>query len=129
MQDNAAHIVARDITIAYGDFVVQRDLDFTVNRGDVFIIMGGSGCGKSTLLKHLLGLIEPAAGEIRYGDVVFTGASEATRQSLRQRWGITYQAGGLISAMTLEETEHEMASGHTDCRSHPSYFRTLWGAG
>ena len=44
MQDGDAHIIARDITIAYGDFVVQRDLNFTVNRGDVFIIMGGSGC-------------------------------------------------------------------------------------
>ena len=98
-----AVISVRDLTMAFGGRVVQQEVTFDVNAGDVFVIMGGSGCGKSTLLKHLLGLIEPAAGEIRYGDVVFTGASEATRQSLRQRWGITYQAGGLISAMTLEE--------------------------
>ena len=51
-----AHIVVRDLTMAYGDFVVMRDLSFTIRRGDVFIIMGGSGCGKSTLMHHMIGL-------------------------------------------------------------------------
>jgi Fe-S cluster assembly ATP-binding protein len=65
---NAGHIVARDITIAYGDFVVQRDLNFTVNRGDVFIIMGGSGSGKSTLTKAIIGHydVTVTGGEILY---------------------------------------------------------------
>ena len=63
-----AHITVRDLTMAYGSFVLMRDLNFTVNRGDIFIIMGGSGCGKSTLLRHLIGLIEPAKGEIFYGE-------------------------------------------------------------
>ena len=58
--------------MAYGSFVLMRDLNFTVKRGDVFIIMGGSGCGKSTLLRHLIGLNEPAKGEICYGDENFT---------------------------------------------------------
>ena len=61
--------------MAYGGFVLMRDLNFTVKRGDVFIIMGGSGCGKSTLLRHLIGLNEPAQGEIFYGDESFTGRS------------------------------------------------------
>lgn len=50
------HIEVRDLTMAYGDFVIQRDLSFTINRSDIFIIMGGSGYGKSTLLRHLTGL-------------------------------------------------------------------------
>ena len=54
-----SHIVVRDLTMAYGSKVIQRDLTFTVNRGDVFIIMGGSGCGKSTLMRHLVGLRRP----------------------------------------------------------------------
>ena len=54
------HITVRNLTMAYGSFVLMRDLNFTVNRGDVFVIMGGSGCGKSTLLRHLIGLNEPA---------------------------------------------------------------------
>ena len=56
-------ITVRDLTMAYGSFVLMRDMTFTVNRGDVFIIMGGSGSGKSTLLRHLIGLNEPAHGE------------------------------------------------------------------
>lgn len=98
-----AVIRVRDLTMAYGSRVIQQDISFDVNAGDIFVIMGGSGCGKSSLLKHLLGLIEPAAGEIHYGDISFTAADAAQRQALRRNWGITYQAGGLISAMTLAE--------------------------
>ena len=53
-------ITVRDLTMAYGSFVLMRDMTFTVKRGDVFIIMGGSGSGKSTLLRHLIGLNQPA---------------------------------------------------------------------
>jgi phospholipid/cholesterol/gamma-HCH transport system ATP-binding protein len=45
------HIIVRNLTMAYGSFVLMRDLNFVVRRGDIFIIMGGSGCGKSTLLR------------------------------------------------------------------------------
>lgn len=96
-------ISVRDLTMAFGKRVVQRDISFDVMAGDIFVIMGGSGCGKSTLLKHLLGLIEPAEGMICYGDANFTRATEAQRQQLRESWGITYQSGGLISSMTLSE--------------------------
>ena len=64
-----AHVTVRDLDMAYGSFVIQRNLSFTIRRGDIFIIMGGSGCGKSTLLRHLIGLIEPARGDIFYGDM------------------------------------------------------------
>lgn len=98
-----AVIRVRDLTMAYGSRVIQREVTFEVARGDIFVIMGGSGCGKSSLLKHMLGLLEPAAGEIFYGDTSFTAADAAQRQILRRHWGITYQSGGLISAMTLAE--------------------------
>lgn len=89
--------------MAYGTNVIQRDLDFAVYPGDIFVIMGGSGCGKSTLLRHLLGLKAPAGGDILYhGDSVIA-AGAAQRRAMRRRWGITYQSGGLFSAMTLAE--------------------------
>ncbi|HQY69793.1 MAG TPA: ATP-binding cassette domain-containing protein [Pseudomonadales bacterium] len=97
------HIEVRGLTMAYGSRVIQKDLDFTVNRGDIFVIMGGSGCGKSTLLKHMIGLYEPAAGEILYGGASFQRADDGERDRMRRRWGITYQGGGLFSAMTLAE--------------------------
>lgn len=96
-----AHIAVCDLTMAYGPLVIQRELDFTINHGDIFVIMGGSGCGKSTLLKHMLGLIDPARGEILYSGDSFTRASNADREAMRRRWGITYQSGGLFSAMSV----------------------------
>jgi phospholipid/cholesterol/gamma-HCH transport system ATP-binding protein len=98
-----AHIVVRNLTMAYGSFVLMRDLNFVVKRGDIFIIMGGSGCGKSTLLRHLIGLKEPATGEIIYGDINFTRAPDAERERLLRRFGILYQSGALWSSMTLAE--------------------------
>lgn len=101
--DADAHITVRDLTMAYGSFVLMRDLTFTVKRGDVFVIMGGSGCGKSTLLRHLIGLNEPAKGEIWYGSENFTTAEAPARQRLLQRFGVLYQSGALWSSMTLAE--------------------------
>jgi phospholipid/cholesterol/gamma-HCH transport system ATP-binding protein len=98
-----AHITVRDLTMAFGSFVLMRDLNFIVRHADVFIIMGGSGCGKSTLLRHLIGLIEPAKGEIFYGETSFTRASPAEREQLLRRVGILYQSGALFSSMTLAE--------------------------
>jgi phospholipid/cholesterol/gamma-HCH transport system ATP-binding protein len=103
MAQGEAHIEVRDVTMAYGSFVIQRDLTFDINRGDIFVIMGGSGCGKSTLLKHMLGLIPPSAGDILYNGESFAHASPQRQEAMRQRWGITYQSGGLFSAMTLAQ--------------------------
>src|SRR5271155_4781312 len=97
------HIIVRNLTMAYGSFVLMRDLNFTVRRGDIFIIMGGSGCGKSTLLRHLIGLKDPATGQIIYGDVNFTKAGAEVRERLLRRFGVLYQSGALWSSMTLAE--------------------------
>ena len=97
------YIEIRDVTMAYGSNVIQRDLNFTIHQGDIFVIMGGSGCGKSTLLKHMLGLIPPSSGDILYEGTSFFQSSAAEQGAMRQGWGITYQSGGLFSAMTLAE--------------------------
>jgi phospholipid/cholesterol/gamma-HCH transport system ATP-binding protein len=96
-------ITVRGLTMAFGDFVVMRDLNFTVKRGSIFFIMGGSGCGKSTLLRHMIGLNEPAEGEVLYDDVNFTTASPEEREQMRRRFGVLYQSAALWSSMTLAE--------------------------
>jgi len=101
--NGAPPITVRDVTMAYGDYVVMQDVSFTVRRGDVFFIMGGSGCGKSTLLRHLIGLKEPAAGEILYGADNFTQADQEDRKRILRRVGVLYQSGALWSALTLAE--------------------------
>ncbi|MFP6665511.1 MAG: ATP-binding cassette domain-containing protein [Deltaproteobacteria bacterium] len=102
MREPAA-ITVSDLKMAYGDFVVMQDLDFSIRRGDIFIIMGGSGCGKSTLLRHLVGLMEPAKGEVLYGAQSFTQADAVARAALLRRFGVLYQSGALWSSMTLAE--------------------------
>jgi phospholipid/cholesterol/gamma-HCH transport system ATP-binding protein len=97
------HIVVQDLTMAYGDVVIQQDLTFTINRGEVFIVMGGSGCGKSTLLKTMVGLKAPHRGQVRYGDADFWGMRGGERERCMRHMGILYQGGALWSALTLGE--------------------------
>jgi phospholipid/cholesterol/gamma-HCH transport system ATP-binding protein len=101
--DGTARIEARDLTMAFGDFVVLRDVEFAVRRGSIFFIIGGSGSGKSTLLRHMLGLNEPVRGEVLYDGVSFTRASPAERERMRRGFGVLYQGGALWSSMTLAE--------------------------
>ncbi len=96
-------IEIRDLEMAYGSFVVMRNVHAIVQPGEIFVIMGGSGCGKSTLLRHLIGLQEPVRGDIRYDGHSFTAADPATRETLLRRFGVLFQAGALWSSMTLAE--------------------------
>ena len=112
-----AHIQVRDVTMAYGPFVLMRDLSFEVGRGDIFVIMGPSGCGKSTLLRHMVGLMEPAKGEILYGDTSFTGADEKGRKRMLRRFGVLYQRGALWSSLTLQENVALPLEQYTDLRA------------
>jgi phospholipid/cholesterol/gamma-HCH transport system ATP-binding protein len=98
-----AHIVVRDLDMAFGDFVVMRNLSFTIRRGDVFVIMGGSGCGKSTLMRTMVGLLEPARGEVLYDGQSFTAAAPDAREVQLRRMGVLFQQGALWSALTLAE--------------------------
>ena len=118
-----ARIVVRDLTMAFGDFTVMEDLNFTVRRGDVFVIMGGSGCGKSTLLRHMIGLLEPARGEIFYGQESFTRATAAAREKMLRRFGVLYQNGGLWSSMTLAENVALPLAEFTDLK--PAQIREI----
>lgn len=100
--------------MAFGSFVVMRDLSFVIRRGDIFVIMGGSGCGKSTLLRHLIGLIEPSAGEIWYGGENFTQATPEERDRILHRAGVLFQSGALWSSMTLAENIGLLLEEFTD---------------
>ena len=108
------HISVKDLTMAYGDFVVMHDLSFTINRGDVFIIMGGSGCGKSTLMMILIGLKSPAKGQVFYGDVNFWESDPETRDRIIRRAGVMYQSGALWSSLTLAENVALPLGEYTD---------------
>ena len=96
-------VQALDLTMAFGDTLIQRDLNFSVLAGEVFVICGGSGCGKSTLLRHLVGLQQPAKGRVLYGSRDLYDSDPATLAALRREFGVTFQAGALWSSMTVGE--------------------------
>jgi len=104
----------RGLTMAYGDFVIQRDLEFAIQRGEIFVVMGTSGCGKTTLLRHLVGLKSPAKGEILYDGEDFWGADPERRQLMMRRFGVMYPNGALWSSMTLAENVSLPLEVYTD---------------
>ncbi len=125
MDNKKPRIIVDNLTMAYGAVLIQENLTFTVNQGDIFIIMGGSGCGKSTLLRHLVGLKRPATGTIQYVDskvlletgsddkkndqkkgdaaIGFWESAPEVQKQLMKNMGILYQSGALWSSMTLSE--------------------------
>jgi phospholipid/cholesterol/gamma-HCH transport system ATP-binding protein len=98
-----AHVVVEDLTLSYGDFLIQQQLNFTIRRGEVFVIMGGSGCGKTTALRSLIGLKEPAQGRILIDNQDFWKLDEAGQNKLKRNMGVLFQQGALWSSMTLAE--------------------------
>lgn len=96
-------IQVEDVTVAYGDFVVMRDISFEVKTGEVFVILGGSGCGKSTLLKSMIGLNAPTKGRVLIDgmDIVTAGGQEEL--AILRKIGVMYQQGALFGSMNLME--------------------------
>ena len=116
MAASETHITVTDLTMAYGDFLIQQDLNFTVNHGDVFIIMGGSGCGKSTLLKIMIGLKSPAKGDVGYDGKNFWAATDSEREQMKRKFGTLFQSGALWSSMTLSENIGLPLTQYTDLK-------------
>ena len=103
MTDKTAQIIAQDLTIGYGDNILLKDANFSINKQDVFIIMGGSGCGKSSMLRVLTGLVQPISGKLLINNINFTAADDLQKKKIMQDSGILYQSGALFSSMTLAE--------------------------
>jgi phospholipid/cholesterol/gamma-HCH transport system ATP-binding protein len=96
-------ISINNLSIGYREPAVQKNLNFTINKNDIFFIIGGSGCGKTTLMKTMIGLALPLKGEVLYRGQNYYTADEKTRLELLKSWGITFQTGALFSSMSLGE--------------------------
>lgn len=91
------------ITVGYGDRIVQRDLNFSIGRGEIFAIMGPSGCGKSTLMRSAIGLLKPKEGRVLFGAESFWDVDPERQRILMRTFGVMYQGGALWSSMSLAE--------------------------
>ncbi len=82
---------------------VLDDINFTIYRGETFVIMGGSGSGKSTLLRMMTGGIPPTKGHIYFGDQELSALSEEEKEKVKRRFGMSFQSSALLDFLTVEE--------------------------
>lgn len=101
---NAETIIqVRDLTFGYGDFLILKDINFDVQAGEVFIILGGSGCGKSTLLKNMISLAKPLTGKVLINGMDIITAEGNQLREILGKIGVMYQNGALFGSMNLLE--------------------------
>jgi len=103
MNANETKIQIQNLTMAYGSYVVMRDINAEVKRGSVFVVMGNSGSGKSTLLRHMIGLQRPAHGDVLYDGQSFWNTDDEARRTQLRKCGVLFQSSALWSSMTLAE--------------------------
>lgn len=98
-----AMISVRDLRVSYGGREILHGISFDVQRGETLVILGGSGSGKSTLLRTLVGLEKPSSGEVWIRGKNFAAISEAERDEIRTKLGMSFQGGALFGSMTVGE--------------------------
>jgi phospholipid/cholesterol/gamma-HCH transport system ATP-binding protein len=103
MSDEDAIISVRGLKNCFGEQVVHEGLDLDVRRGEIIGVVGGSGTGKSVLMRSIIGLQEPAEGEVRVFGEPMLNRTDAFMQSVRKRWGILFQGAALFSTLTVAE--------------------------
>ncbi|SFI29310.1 ABC transporter ATP-binding protein [Jannaschia pohangensis] len=96
-------IRVRGLATRFGDHVVHEGLDLDVGRGEILGVIGGSGTGKSVLLRQIVGLLEPAEGEIEVLGQPVRDTSPEEFRDLRRRWGVMFQGGALFSSLSVRE--------------------------
>ena len=98
---SAPDILVRDLRVRYGTHEILHGINFEVPAGETLVILGGSGSGKSTLLRTLVGLEQPSGGEIWIRGKNFAAMSEAEKDELRKKMGMSFQGGALFGSMTV----------------------------
>ncbi|MGD8438999.1 MAG: ABC transporter ATP-binding protein [Holophagae bacterium] len=103
MAEQQSVIVVEDLVVAYGDNVVLDKVCFSVQKGEIFVILGGSGSGKTTLLRNLVGLMRPQSGRILIQGRDFTAMSEGERTKMRRTMGMCFQSAALLGSISVAD--------------------------
>jgi|APCry1669188910_1035180.scaffolds.fasta_scaffold00001_213 phospholipid/cholesterol/gamma-HCH transport system ATP-binding protein len=103
----------RNLCTRFGDNVVHDNISLTVQRGEIFALVGGSGCGKSTLLRTILLLQRPVSGSIRVFDEEVLGLNDEQARPMRRRFGVMFERGALFGSLTVAENVGMVLHEHT----------------
>ncbi len=90
-----------NVTKYFGERKVLSAVNFKVERGETFVIVGFSGAGKSVTLKHMIRLLTPDIGKIHVGDEVISAAAGADLVRLREKFGLLFQGAALLEWMSV----------------------------
>ncbi|NLF29993.1 MAG: ABC transporter ATP-binding protein [Planctomycetes bacterium] len=96
-------IELQEVWKSFGPLDVLRGVDLAIRPGATTVIIGPSGCGKSVLLKHMVGLLHPDRGRVRFDGRDIAGLGETALRPVRRRIGFVFQSGGLFDSMTVQE--------------------------
>ncbi|HIJ62112.1 MAG TPA: ABC transporter ATP-binding protein [Rhodospirillaceae bacterium] len=107
-------VEVRQLVTHYGDRMILKGIDLSVEDGEIMVIMGGSGSGKSTLFNHLLGLLHPTSGTVRLLGYDMNTATPLGLLDMRQKIGVAFQSGALLSSLTVAENIMLPLREHTD---------------
>ena len=113
-REESSIIRIRGLRTQFGQQVIHEGLDLDVRAGEVLGVVGGSGTGKSVLLKEIIGLIRPAAGDIRVFGTQMANASREQRRRMQSKWGVLFQDGALFSSLCVSENIRVPLREHTD---------------
>ena len=117
-------IEVRDLKKSFGGPLVLDGVSFRIENGESVAIIGRSGCGKSVLLKHLIGLLQPDAGEVLIDGENIVPMNERQLLRVRRKFGMVFQGSALFDSMTVAENvgfglrrhEHLTESGNRPAR-------------
>lgn len=113
MSDKPIAVLVEDIQKSFGGRKVLEDIDLEITKGEIFVIMGGSGSGKSTLMRIMTGGIRPDAGKVYFGDKEIGRLDEEERESIKRRFGMSFQSAALLDSLTVEQNVSLPLKEHT----------------
>lgn len=111
-------VEVENLSVGYANNIVLEKINFTVQAGEIFGILGGSGVGKSTLLKHMIGLYPPFSGDVKIFGQSIINCKDALKNKLMRSFGVTYQGGALLGSMTVGENIALPLDAYTDLNKH-----------
>ena len=103
MAGNDILVSLRGITSQIGSNLIHKDLNLDIRQGEILGLIGGSGSGKSVLLHTILGLRQPAAGEVIVFGKPLAGLDDQDMLLMRKRMGVVFQGGALFSSLTVAD--------------------------
>lgn len=112
--DKDVMIKVSGLSVGYSHSAILKDINFSVRRGEIFVVLGASGCGKSTLLKNMIGLYPPIKGDIEIKGESIVNATPSQKTEIMKKFGVLYQSGALFNSLTLEENITLVLEEYTD---------------